>query len=227
MTSALLLAIPPTLIGLTGAVGAGKDSVAAVLLRAGWRGMAFADALRIEVAEAWGVDIRRFSERAGKERPTPETSAGRCMHAAFLRWAAYSGISLIEPRSPRWVLQTWGTFRRQADPAYWVTQVEHWITYQRGTGHPRLVITDVRLPIEADMLYRMHACLVRVHRPGLPDLPADTASHESEQHRALAVDADLHNDGTLEHLEAEVARVLQQLAMRDLAGNFEQQGSNT
>ena len=217
MTSALLLAIPPGLIGLTGAAGAGKDSAAAVLQRAGWRGMAFADALRIEVAEAWGLDIRRFAERPGKDRPAPELAAGYCMAKRFLAWAAYNGISMIEPRSPRWVMQTWGTYRRSADSSYWVTQVEHWIRYQRSTGHPRLVITDVRLPNEAAMLRLAGGVLVRVHRPDLPALAADTAGHESEQHRALVADADLHNDGDLGHLDAEVARVLHQLALRDVA----------
>ena len=212
MTSALLLAIPPSLIGLTGAVGAGKDSAAAVLQRAGWRSMAFADALRIEVAEAWGIDIRRFVDRIGKDKPAPELAAGYCTARRFVAWAAYSGISMIEPRSPRWVMQTWGSYRRSGDPAYWVTQVEHWIRYQRSTGHPRLVITDVRLPIEASMLRLAGGLLVRVHRPGLAPLAADTAGHESEQHTALAADADLHNDGDLEHLSAEVARVLHQLA---------------
>lgn len=214
--SALILAIPPTLIGLTGAVGAGKDSAAAVLQRAGWRGMAFADALRIEVAEAWGIDIRRFVDRIGKDKPAPELAAGYCMAKRFIEWAAYSGISMIEPRSPRWVMQTWGTYRRSADRAYWVTQVEHWISYQRSTGHPRMVITDVRLPIEADMLRRARGCLVRVHRPDLPALSPDTAHHESEQHMNLQVDADLHNDGDLQHLEAEVMRVLHQLATQQL-----------
>jgi hypothetical protein len=216
VTSALILAIPPTLIGLTGAVGAGKDSTAAVLQRAGWRGIAFADALRIEVAEAWGVDIRTFTSRATKDRPLESLRAGWCMNKQFLAWLAYQGTSLHEMRSPRWAMQTWGTFRRSADPLYWVTQVDHWVQYQRQTGHPRMVITDVRLPIEAQMLRRLNACLVRVHRPGLPPLAADTASHESEQHTALDVDADLHNDGDLQHLEAEVARVLQQLATRQL-----------
>jgi hypothetical protein len=100
-----------------------------------------------------------------------------------------------------------------------VQQVEHWISYQRKTGHPRMVITDVRLPIEADMLRRAGGLLVRVHRPDLPPLTADTAGHESEQHMNLRADADLHNDGDLQHLDAEVARVLHQLATQTLGVN--------
>lgn len=214
MISTLPMSTQPSLIGLTGSVGAGKDSAAAVLQRAGWRGMAFADALRIEAAQAWGVDIRTFTTRVTKDTPLAPLRAGWCMNKPFLAWLAHRGGSLQDARSPRWVMQAWGTFRRSADPGYWVTQVEHWITYQRSIGHPRLVVTDVRLPIEAHMLRRMSACLVRVHRPGLPQLAADTAGHESEQHDALPVDTDLHNDGDLRHLEAEVARVLQQLTVQ-------------
>ena len=205
-------ALLPTLIGLTGAVGAGKDSAGAVLLRAGWCGMAFADALRIEAAEAWGVDIRTFTTRVTKGTPLSPLRAQWCMNKQFLAWLAYQGVSLHEPRSARWVMQTWGTFRRSAAPLYWVTQVEHWICYQRSTGHQRLVITDVRLPVEAAMLRRMGGALVRVHRPDLPPLEPSTAGHESEHHATLQADADLHNDGDLQHLAAEVARVLQALS---------------
>ena len=219
MTSALLLAIPPTLIGLTGAVGAGKDSVAAVLLRAGWRGMAFADALRIEVAEAWGVDIRRFSERAGKDRPTPETSAGRCMHAAFLRWAAYSGISLIEPRSPRWAMQRWGEFRRGMAADWWVRHVEVWLTNQQRNNHPGLVVTDVRMANEAQMLRSMGGWLVRVHRPGAGLQASDTATHQSEGHTALQVDDDIDNSGTLHDLHLQVDALVQRLRARVAAAH--------
>lgn len=205
------LPMPPSLIGLMGAVGAGKDSAAAVLQRAGWLGMAFADALRIETAAAWGVDIRTFTSRATKDVPLESMRAGWCMHKQFLAWLAYQGTSLHDARSPRWVLQTWGKFRRDADPHYWVTQVEHWVRYQRSTGRPRIVITDVRMPVEAQMLRRLGARLVRVHRPGLAPLAADTAGDETERHTALHADADLHNDGDLQHLAAEMARVLQQL----------------
>lgn len=206
------MVVLPWLIGLTGAAGAGKDSAGAVLHRAGWRGMAFADALRIEVAEAWGVDIRTLTTRATKDRPLAALRAGWCMHKQFLACQAYQGVSLIEPRSPRWAMQTWGSFRRHADPQYFVTQVEHWVRYQRSTGQPRLVITDVRLPNEAAMLQRLGGRLVRVHRPDLAPLEASTAGHESEQHSTLTADADLHNDGDLMHLAAEVDRVLLQLS---------------
>lgn len=199
------------LIGLTGHVGAGKDAAAAVLVRAGWRGIAFADALRIEVAEAWHIDIGVFADRRAKEVPSPALALQFCGRIGFLAWAEATGLDRVQPRSPRFVMQAWGTWRRSFTPLHWVQQVEAWVRYQRGTGARGLVVSDVRMHNEAAMLRAVGGHLVRVHRPCAGQLPPDTASHESEGHTALHADADLHNDGDLEHLQAEVCRVLQQL----------------
>lgn len=201
-------ATPIPLLGLTGAAGAGKDAVGNILKSAGWRGMAFADALRIEVAEAWALDIRMFVERKGKDVPTPQLSAGWCSNAHFIAWCADLGHSLHQARSPRWVMQHWGSWRRNANPLYWVFYVEQWVNSQRRSGARGLVITDVRMADEAAMLQWRGGHLVRVYRPGIIGLPPDLAGHESEQHTQLPADADLHNDGPLDHLPAEVLRVL-------------------
>lgn len=60
MTRQVVSTRPMPLLGLTGAAGAGKDAVGNILKASGWRGMAFADALRIEAAQAWALDIRLF-----------------------------------------------------------------------------------------------------------------------------------------------------------------------
>ena len=200
------------LIGLTGAAGAGKDEAAKVLVRAGWRAMAFADALRIEVAAAWAIDIRLFADRVAKESTTPQLCVKWCQSSQFMAWANHIGLALNQPRSPRWVMQAWGTWRRTQTPLYWVNYVEQWVNYQRGVSTRGLVITDVRLANEAAMVRWRGGHLVRVHRPDLPALPDDTAAHESEQHNTLPADIDLHNDGDLQHLQTEVWRVVQQLA---------------
>lgn len=206
------------LIGLTGHAGAGKDSVAAVLCAGGWHSIAFADALRFEVAEVWRLDPGLLSDRRHKEQPTPALMAAAAENAAWLRWCAINGTSLIEPRSPRWVMQQWGSFRRQADPLHWVRQVEYWVQYQRQKhGHRRLVVTDVRLANEVAALRRLDGRIVRVHRPDLPALPPETAGHESELHTQIDADGDIHNDGPLQALSAEVWRVVLRLAHTDQA----------
>ena len=105
-------------------------------------------------------------------------------------------------------MQAWGTWRRSGDKLYWVRIVADWIDMQRAMGHVHLVVSDVRLPNEAQMLRDHGGRLVRVHRPGLPALPADEAAHESERHEAIQADAEIHNDGDLHHLVDEVARVM-------------------
>jgi hypothetical protein len=197
------------LLGLIGYPGSGKDSCAEALAPYGFRPIAFADALRHEVADAWRVDVRMLTDRPTKETALPALAVGMCGEPRFLHWAVFHGHSLHEPRSPRWVLQRWGSeFRRSQDPAYWVRQVERWIGRRTGLGHTRFVVTDVRMDNEAAMVRQLGGHLVRVHRPDLPDMPADTRSHSSNAHDSLAVDAVIHNDGSLDALHAEVVRVL-------------------
>lgn len=200
------------LIGLTGRPEVGKDSVAAVLCAAQWRSIAFADALRVEVASAWSIDQRLLTDRKHKESPTPQLAAGMASNASWLRWAVVNGHGLAQPRSPRWVMQHWGTeFRRAADPLHWAKHVSYWVQYQRQHQACNLVVTDVRYPNEAQAIRDLGGHIVRVHRPGTAPLAPDTATHGSEQHGAIEASADIHNDGPLDALGAEVWRVVHQL----------------
>lgn len=202
----------PLLLGLTGHTGAGKDSVGALLVAAGWHSNNFAAALRVEIAERWHIDPRMLSEHATKERPTPALAAGMVHHADWLRWAAYQGHSLTAPRSPRWVLQQWGTYRRQQRPTHWVDHVLVWLAnLQRHQPQACRVVTDVRFPNEAIALRGCGARIVRVLRPhGTTRLAADTAGHESEGHTRIEADAEIVNDGTFFDLALEVRRVVHQ-----------------
>jgi hypothetical protein len=199
----------PIIIGLTGQPGSGKDTCAQALVPYGFAAVAFADALRLEVAQAWHLDLRMLTDRSTKEVTQPALAIRHCTDARFLHWAVFRGHRLHEARSPRWLMQRWGSeFRRAQDPAYWVRQVEQWIAQQRTHGRQRFVVTDVRLPNEADLVRRLGGYVVRVHRPELPAMAADTAGHSSEAHGALPVDAVIHNDGSLDALAGEVHRVL-------------------
>lgn len=196
------------LLGLIGRPCAGKDTAAAVLQRSGWSAIAFADALRIEVSAAWGIDIRALTDRAARETPRARLAAAYGNHPAWLTHVLSSAIAPYEARSPRWVLQQWGQWRRTQDPDYWTKHVRAWIDIQRARRIDRLVVTDVRHQDEADMIASRAGHIVRVHRPDLPAMDPATASHPSEQHTAIAAADDIHNDGSLAHLEAEVWRVV-------------------
>lgn len=204
-------AAPLRLLGLTGRAGAGKDTVAVLLACAGWRSVALADALRIEVAAAWGVDTWLFTHRPTKEHATPQLAVGGANSQAWLDWARAQGHSMLAARSPRWVMQQWGSFRRSSDPDHWIKHVLQWVHHQAHLHHglPGLVVTDVRMANEASAVRQLGGRIVAVHRPDASALLPDTASHESEQGiEQLSADADIHNDGPLTHLGAEVWRVV-------------------
>jgi len=222
---------PGMLLGFTGRAGSGKDTCAELLQAHGFLSIAFGDALRAEVAEAWRIDMRMLTERATKEWPIEALAVNRCTDAGFVRaaWVAQGGPGelddldaaeayaawLAEPRSPRWVLQRWGTeYRRAEQPSYWVDIVARWVGRQREQAlqahRPALLcVSDVRFPNEAGVLRALGGHVVQVHRPELPPMADDTAQHDSEQ--TLPASAVVHNDGDLDHLHAELARVLDTL----------------
>ena len=191
----------PLIIALTGRPGVGKDSIGDVLApQQGFARIAFADALRREVAEAWRIDLRMLTDRPTKELELPALAAGMCSDPAFMRWVVDGGDSLTAPRSPRWALQRWASFKRRFAPDYYASIVERWIGRQLGSGWNRIVVTDLRDPVEEAMLRRLGAKVVRVHRPELAAMPADTAMHVSEQHHRIKADADILNDGSMQAL---------------------------
>lgn len=188
-------------IGLSGRSGSGKDAVADALRSYGFARVAFADALRVEVATAWRIGAEMLTARATKEMPLPLFAAGMCGDAAFVAWAMAKGYDLQEPRSARWVMQRWGTdFRRTQDPDYWVRQVRRWIGRRHGLGHTRTVVTDVRMDNEAALIRQLGGHLVEVLRPDTDNgMRPDTATHSSEVGR-LVPDATIFNVGTLDDL---------------------------
>lgn len=191
----------PLIVALTGHTDVGKDTIAGILApQHGFGAIAFADALRREVSEAWRVDVRNLTDRATKELTRPSLAAGMCNVPGFLHWCVDGGDSLHEPRSPRWVLQRWATYQRRFDPDYYARIVDRWIVRQVGTGWHRIVVSDLRDPVEEAVLRRMGAKVVRVHRPDRAPLAADTAGHTSEQHHRITADADIVNDGSLQQL---------------------------
>lgn len=188
----------PLILALTGRPDVGKDTVGDLLqLQHGFARIAFADALRAEVCAQWGIDARMLTERHTKETPLQALAVWRCHDPRFLYWAESQDHSATAPRSPRWVMQRWGSFQRSMDDRHYVRRVENWILHQAIKGVRRVVVTDLRYHLELEMLRSLHAEVVRVHRPQVTALPEDTATHVSEQHHLLMADHDLLNDGSL------------------------------
>lgn len=207
----------PAILGLCGLPGCGKDSCADVLERYGWRRIAFADALRTEICEAWGVDARLLQDRGTKGVPLGALAIGRCSQPAFIGWARRQELDLSAPRSPRWLMQRYATeFRRDRDPDYWVRQARLRMLDLMTAGETRFVVTDVRFVNEAAMLQAAGARIVRVTRREVEALTPDTADHESNRLGRLPVDAHLVNDGTIEMLRFDVLDLVVRLFGREV-----------
>lgn len=199
------------IVGLLGTRGAGKDTVAAMLQARGWRRLAFGDAIYLEVAKAFNVSVEFLQRRESKELPQPELALKHCSDPRFvarvlemdgisylptrlkraLQWLTMPLFLLLQrkaltealnrPRSPRQILQLWGTeYRRELDREdYWRHQIELELLADKDSN---IVITDIRDFGEADMLVIcFQARLVRINRPGLAGSDDPALMHITER----------------------------------------------
>lgn len=180
-------------IGLTGFASAGKDTVADLLaMHFGFRKFAFADALRGEVASAYGLDLRYFIDPRLKNEAlsalaldnAPFGFVGAVAFAAGKESRAKDGeVSrdwLAEPRSPRQIMQWWGTeYRRRQSPRYWTSVLVERINYAKRDGCTRFVITDCRFENEVDTLRAMGGLLWQIKRPGIDATTTAEGMHAS------------------------------------------------
>jgi hypothetical protein len=185
----------PIVIALTGKPGVGKDTIADMLApRHGFERIAFADTLRHEISEAWRIDQRVLTERATKEWPLPVLAIGMCSDTGFIRWCHEQDESLSDPRSPRWTMQNWGDYQRRFNPNHYADIVARKAFRQIGVGRSRIVVTDLRYPVELDALAPFCPTVIRVIRSNTTTLQTSTASHSSEQYSAIPATWELFNE---------------------------------
>lgn len=177
------------IVGLCGAAGSGKSTVAARLHEAhGYASWAFADPLYAAVAAITGLKIEELQNRQTKERILP-----------------WLGVS------PRRLLQTLGTEwgRELISETMWIDA-----TFRRieESDWERHVICDVRFPNEAEAILSRGGHVVRVERLGPACLGEQAAAHASEAGipNELIL-ATIDNSGTVAGLEATVDAVFDRL----------------
>ncbi len=177
------------IIGLCGAAGAGKNTVAARLcLEHRFVPLAFADPLYAAVSAVTGLTVEQLQDRSRKENA--------------LGWISCS---------PRRLLQTLGTDwgRNMIHPEIWVMA-----TMQKIEASPEFnfCLTDVRFPNEAAAIKARGGVVWRVVRPGFGVLDGETASHESE--RGIPdeyVDDEIVNGGGILALQVAVDAAMSRL----------------
>lgn len=187
-------------VGLIGAAGAGKDTVAAVLVAEyGYARLALADQVR---ASLLALD------------PFVSASVGRLVRVSDLvaRW----GWDRAKRDCPeiRVLLQRLGTeVVRNLDPDLWVRKVEELAT---GAGRP-VVVPDVRFVNEEQMIRAHGGIVALVERPGVKERNAEGwRAHSSETAwRQITPDVVLYNTRGVDDLTYEVRRMMRRLAMKE------------
>lgn len=205
------------IIGLTGASGAGKDTVADALRRAADADVtAFAHHLYLEVTHAYDLPISLLLRRSAKEAPQTWLALSQCSDPNFapaiLKATGHSVLDLEAPRSPRQILQWWGTdYRRAQDKDYWVAKCyEHLVRIPRMLFQPELVvISDVRFANEADLVRLFEGEIWQIKRPG----HCPSTDHISDvDGSGFEPDLVLENIYTARHLQEIAVQALKETA---------------
>ena len=199
------------IIGMMGYMGAGKDTVADILVEEqGFTKLSFADSLKDVVSSVFGWD------RDLVEGSTPESREFRDEVDEW--WSSELGI---EDFTPRKALQLIGTdlFREKFNGDIWVKN-----TIRRATLYENVIIADIRFVNEANLVLENQGTLVRITKGMYPiwhdvaqrAMSGDTSSleymktHYAGVHRSewdcINVNSHYHlrNDGTIEELKAQV-----------------------
>lgn len=204
-------------IGLTGYAGVGKDTVADLLVtHLRFTKLAFADALRAEIAEGFSIDPVYLSHPSTKNHAMTALAMNRAP-VEFLAAVAMnigeegrtngklSNAWLGAARSPRQIMQWWGTeYRRRQHPRYWTRVMAERIVQLHDLGHWRLVVTDVRFENEADTVHACGGQIWQVTRPGIDGATTAEGAHVSATDggvfKPVAVIANAHDMRHLQQL---------------------------
>lgn len=170
---------PPPIIGITGAAGSGKDTLASHLVeRHGYVRYSCADPIKDMLNARFGWKPEYWDDRTWKERPARQHGANQ------------TGL-LFESFSPRSWAQWLGTEvgRTLAGPDVWINML---LAKAYGAGHRRIVIPDIRFDNEAEAVIGHTGVVWKIVRSNIEPV----ASHVSEQGvSGRLIDEVIYNDG--------------------------------
>lgn len=196
------------LIGLIGASGSGKDTVASFMPA---RRFSFAKPLKDICKSVFDFsDLQLFGPSEERNRPDTRYMRAPCPMCTG-PMDRHLELACVGPGplflTPRHALQTLGTeWGRACYTDVWaelgVRQAVEWLA--DAPAGSTAVLTDCRFASEAKAIRAVGGQIWRVERPGHV-LPPEIAGHLSEQeHLAIVPDLVIVNAGTLEDLQAKV-----------------------
>ena len=209
------------LIGLAGPARVGKDTVADYLVEErGFIKFSFSDALYAEVSKAFNIPIDTLMRADLKEEPTQWLALRYCEDPSFVAAMGPKAGDDADyfrncPRSPRWVLQRWGTaYRRAQDPDYWIKKADSFIAeflkaVEAGDIPEAggLVNTSVRFPNEQQFIRDRGGEVWHIYRRKAE--AEHLGTYESERRLPVLVDdRELYNNSTVERLRTATALFL-------------------
>lgn len=145
------------IIGVTGFIGSGKDTIADYLCTFhGFKRISFAASLKDAVAQVFGWDREMLEGTTKKSREWREQ--------VDPWWAERLNMPKL---TPRWILQQWGTevCRKNFHSDIWVASVENKLRQTQDD----IVITDCRFANEVDAIKSAGGITMRVQRGPLPE----------------------------------------------------------
>lgn len=164
----------PMVVGFCGAKAHGKDTAAKLLIeKYDFVPVSFATGLRETVCKALRVEPEYFLDPDNKETIDCRTGKPR---RYWLQWIGTEGFRALW--EDIWV---W----------WWEQEVLE-------KGYTRVVATDLRFPNELVRVRNFDSLAIRITNPRKP---VNNDAHASELHyKDMAVDYDILNDDTIEHL---------------------------
>lgn len=205
---------PISLIGISGKIGSGKDTVGIIIRQLGftnnggtWENMKFAGKLKVVASLLTGIPIENFEDQEFKKtilgpewgKPTKQNPLNAV--------EPFKDITFVEMMSVRDLLQKLGTeaMRNGLHENVWVNAL-----FADYTEDQQWVITDVRFPNEYNAIKEKGGIMIRVNRPGYGNSMKELVeAHPSET--ALdghEFDYVIENNGNLEQLTSKVKEIL-------------------